>query len=204
MGSPMPQEINDLETLKALAHPRRQRIIEYLAAHGPVTSASLARELGLNTGATSYHLRELARHGFVEEVPDQARGRERWWRAVRGDRRFPPHSRQSPKIRAAVDQMNRLSVEGDIEQFHRFQAQRDRLGEWADAVSYSRSTLHLTVEQVQGFLEDYIELVNRYKGEQAPSGTRPVLVRFVAFPAPDPDDTPRPDEPSAGTPDAQH
>jgi predicted ArsR family transcriptional regulator len=77
MSPPVPQEINDLEVLKSLAHPRRQRIIEYLAMHGPATSASLARALGLNTGATSYHLRELAKHGFVEDVPEKAHGRER-------------------------------------------------------------------------------------------------------------------------------
>ncbi|TDC62374.1 winged helix-turn-helix domain-containing protein, partial [Streptomyces hainanensis] len=53
--------------LKALAHPRRLQILERLGMYGPATSAMVARGLGLNTGATSYHLRELARHGFVEE-----------------------------------------------------------------------------------------------------------------------------------------
>jgi len=181
-----PQEINDLEVLKALAHPRRQRIIEHLALHGPVTSASLARDLGLNTGATSYHLRELAKHGFVEEVPEKAHGRERWWRAVRGDRRFPPHSRQSPEIRAVLDAMNRMTFAADFERYARFQDERERMGEWADAAPYSRSVLHLTVEEVRAFFEGYIELVNRFKrdGDEAPEGTRPVSALFLAFPAP--------------------
>ena len=107
---PQPLEITDLETLKALAHPRRQRILQHLGLHGPATSAMLARELGLNTGATSYHLRELAKHGFVEDVPELAQGRERWWRAPVRDLRIPRRSQQSEEMRAAVDEMARLQV----------------------------------------------------------------------------------------------
>ncbi|WP_433262166.1 helix-turn-helix domain-containing protein [Actinosynnema sp. CS-041913] len=67
-------------------------MLDRLHRDGPATSASLARALDLNTGATSYDLRELARHGFVEEMPDRAHGRERWWRAVPADIRFPRRS----------------------------------------------------------------------------------------------------------------
>ncbi|WP_240930217.1 winged helix-turn-helix domain-containing protein [Streptomyces coryli] len=68
----MPKEISDLAALKCLAHPRRQLVLQQLTLHGPATSATLARALGLNTGATSYHLRELARHGFVSDEPGAA------------------------------------------------------------------------------------------------------------------------------------
>ncbi|MBC6456527.1 helix-turn-helix domain-containing protein [Actinomadura sp. HBU206391] len=194
----MPQEINDLEVLKSLTHPRRQKIIEELALHGPATSATLARALALNTGATSYHLRELAKHGFVEEMPEKAHGRERWWRAVRGDRRFPPYSRQSPEMRAVLDEMNSMSFEADFEQFARFQLQREQMGEWADAVPYSRSVLHLTLDELRAFFEEYIKLVNRFKrdGAEIPGDARPVSARFLAFPAPD--DTAKADDADVG------
>ncbi|MFB9838085.1 ArsR/SmtB family transcription factor [Actinoallomurus acaciae] len=184
---PEPQEINDLEALKALAHPRRQKMLEHLALHGPATSASLARALGLNTGATSYHLRELAKHGFVEELADKAHGRERWWRAVPGDRRFPPSSRQSPQVRAALGQMNRMAFDADVEAFARFLARRESLGVWGDAAPYSRSLLHLTLDEVREFFEEYIRLVNRFKrdADDLPEDARPVYARFLAFPATD-------------------
>jgi hypothetical protein len=67
-----PVELSDLATLKALAHPRRRRMLRHLTLNGPATSAMLGRALGLNTGSTSYHLRELARHGFVEEAGETA------------------------------------------------------------------------------------------------------------------------------------
>jgi DNA-binding transcriptional ArsR family regulator len=93
------REILDLDTLRLLAHPLRRRIEKELR-RGPVTATSLAKALGESTGLTSYHLRELARHGFVEEVPHLRRGRERWWQFAPKDRRFPPLSEQSAEMRA--------------------------------------------------------------------------------------------------------
>lgn len=183
---PQPLEITDLETLKALAHPRRQRILQHLGLHGPATSAGLARELGLNTGATSYHLRELAKHGFVEDVPELARGRERWWRAPVRDLRIPRRSQQSEEMRAAVDEMARLQVADDLEQLTRFREQRDEMGEWSDAFLNSHGSIRLTTAELREFFDDYIHLLNRYKRptEQTPDGAQTVLVRMFAFPAP--------------------
>jgi predicted ArsR family transcriptional regulator len=182
---PVPLEITDLETLKALAHPRRQRILQHLGLHGPSTSAGLARELGLNTGATSYHLRELEKHGLVEDVPELARGRERWWRAPVRDLRVPPRSRQSEEMRSAVDEMARLQIADDLEQLARFQEQRDEMGEWGDAFLDSHGSIRLTMAELREFFEEYIRLLNRYKrpDEQTPEGARTVLTRMFTLPA---------------------
>jgi DNA-binding transcriptional ArsR family regulator len=177
----------DLEAMRALAHPRRLRIWQFLDLNGPATSAMLAKELELNTGATSYHLRELADHGFVEEVPDRARGRERWWRAVKADLRFAPVSRQSTEMRAVFDELNRLAVATDLEQFARFQLRRDDMGAWADTLRYSRGTIRITVEDFDAFFEDYIALLRRYSRprEEDKDTARTILTRFLTFPAPD-------------------
>jgi predicted ArsR family transcriptional regulator len=197
---PQPLEITDLETLKALAHPRRQRILQHLGLHGPATSTGLARDLGLNTGATSYHLRELAKHGFVEDVPELAQGRERWWRAPVRDLRVPPRSRQSKEMQAAVDEMARLQITGDLEELGRFAEQRDGMGEWGDAFLDSHGSIRLTIAELREFFDDYISLLNRYKRPtgQTPEGARTVLARMFAFPAP----SHGPEDPgAAGDPD---
>ncbi|MEU9187702.1 helix-turn-helix domain-containing protein [Streptomyces sp. NPDC048484] len=181
-----PVELSDLATLKALAQPRRQRMLQHLTVHGPATSATLARSLGLNTGATSYHLRELARYGFVEETGAHGQGRERWWRAVPGDRRFPPRSRQSPEMRLVMDELNHHAYAADLELFEQLQLQRQPGDEpWADAFPYSRGTIRLTLPELRAFFEEYIALLNRYKRPEAdtPAGARTVLTRFLAFPA---------------------
>lgn len=181
----MPLEIADLEALKALAHPRKQRILQHLGLHGPATSATLARALGLNTGATSYHLRELARFGFVEEVPGHGTGRERWWRAPVRDLRIPPRSRQSEQMRAVVDELAVLDLADDFDHLRAFQERTD-LGEWADASPSSRGSIRLTLDEFRDFFEEYIQLLNRYKrpDDATPPEARTVLTRFFAFPAP--------------------
>ena len=70
----------DGRALRVLAHPLRSRLLTALRMDGPATATALARSLGTNTGATSYHLRKLASVGLVAET-DEGRGRERWWRA---------------------------------------------------------------------------------------------------------------------------
>ncbi|MFJ6062730.1 ArsR/SmtB family transcription factor [Streptomyces tendae] len=184
----MPEEPEALDpaALKALAHPRRQRVLHHLSLHGPATSATLARSLGLNTGATSYHLRELARYGFVEET-ERGGGRERWWRAVPRDRRFPPRSRRSPGTRHVMDELNRHAYAADLELFERLRrtAADDA---WADAYPYSRGTIRLTLPELHAFFEEYIALLNRYKrpADETPPGARTLLTRFLAFPVPEP------------------
>ena len=70
------------EALKAFVHPLRIAMFEYLVDHGPATATQLAQATGESTGQTSYHLRQLAKHGFVEDDPEHTGGRERWWRPV--------------------------------------------------------------------------------------------------------------------------
>ncbi|WP_067461502.1 ArsR/SmtB family transcription factor [Actinomadura macra] len=180
---PPPEEITDPRQVRLLAHPLRQRIAEVMR-RGPVSSTTLARALGQSTGATSYHLRQLARHGFIEEVPELGRGRERWWRVVAADRRLPRYSEQTSRMREAVEEFTRLELANEWEQLARFQRARDDLGAWADALLFSFSTVTLTMEQVRPFFEDYIALLYRYKQVDGdpPPDARTLLVRLLAFP----------------------
>ncbi len=70
------------EALRALSHPVRLRLLGLLRMDGPSTASALAVRLGLNSGATSYHLRQLAQHGFVVDDAERGNGRDRWWSAA--------------------------------------------------------------------------------------------------------------------------
>src|SRR5690625_2999971 len=67
--------------IRVLAHPLRSRLLARLRLEGPATATVLARELGTNTGATSYHLRRLAAVDLVEDT-SLGSGRERVWKAA--------------------------------------------------------------------------------------------------------------------------
>ncbi|MFI1830036.1 ArsR/SmtB family transcription factor [Streptomyces sp. NPDC020412] len=92
-------------SLRGLAHPLRIRLLASLRHDGPATASGLAEKLGESSGATSYHLRQLAAHGFVEDAPERGKGRERWWRAS-ADGTSIDHSLftdPDPAVRGAAD-----------------------------------------------------------------------------------------------------
>lgn len=83
----MPDEtvlhITDPETLRAMAHPLRQRILIELNVREHARAADLARTLGVPANSISFHLRVLAKHHFIEEAPELARDkRDRVWKPV--------------------------------------------------------------------------------------------------------------------------
>jgi DNA-binding transcriptional ArsR family regulator len=183
--APPPEEL-DPDALKAVTHPLRRRILGVLSA-GPATATKLAQALGENTGATSYHLRELARFGFVEDVPELARGKERWWRTRPRDIRWPRRSEQSAESRVLFDDMQRQGFEDDLGKLGRFAEERDQLpGDWPDALLYARGATWLTAEELHQLWNDYMELFRRYwrpEDDRSPEARR-VLVRWLAFPDP--------------------
>ena len=74
-------ELHDPRVLRAIAHPVRNRILTELDAHGPLRATDVARLLGIPANSASFHLRQLAKFGLVEEDTDAARDkRDRVWK----------------------------------------------------------------------------------------------------------------------------
>jgi len=141
----------------------------------------------MTTGATSYNLRVLAKYGLVEEVPELAHGRERWWRKVRVDVRLEPRGARDQQLRAAVDKLNQSWFAQDVELFTRFHERRSALGEWGDALPYSRGSIKVDPTELAAFFEEYLALLRRYQRDDhdTPADARTVHTRFIAFPDPE-------------------
>ena len=78
-----PKPLHDPQVLRAIAHPVRNRILAELDARGSLRAADLARELDIPANQASFHLRQLAKYGLIEEDPAAARDkRDRVWRVV--------------------------------------------------------------------------------------------------------------------------
>jgi hypothetical protein len=131
-------------------------------------------------------------------VPELARGRERWWRSARVDWRVPPREEQGPETRALLDEIVRLDLAADLQQFTSAQLTQDNAaGEaWTGQLPYSRGVIHVTAGELEEFFEEYIKLLRRYQpsAERTPPDARPVVTSFMAYPAPPP--------PVAGTAEA--
>ncbi|MGZ5400541.1 MAG: winged helix-turn-helix domain-containing protein [Nocardioides sp.] len=79
----MSRPVHDPTVLRALAHPVRNRILGELSAQGPLRAADLSQELGVPANQASFHLRQLAKYGLVEEAVGEGRDRrDRVWRLV--------------------------------------------------------------------------------------------------------------------------
>ena len=73
--------VTDPRTLHALAHPTRVALLDHLMSVGPRTASQCAEAVGQSASTCSWHMRQLARFGFVERV-QSADSRERPWRAT--------------------------------------------------------------------------------------------------------------------------
>ena len=76
-----PREITDPKAMRAMAHPARLSLLEALAHHGQLTATEAAEHVGESPSNCSFHLRQLAKYGFVEEA-EGGTGRQRPWRLV--------------------------------------------------------------------------------------------------------------------------
>lgn len=177
--------------LRGLAHPLRVQLYDLLAAEGPSTATALGRQVGESSGVTSYHLRQLERHGFVEEDPGRGNRRERWWRVVTGSTALRGEDFAGDP---AMSEAFRLVD-------HEWQRARDRRRhawlvtreswplEWRRAADQSVSQLGLTVSEAAELSAELQQVMLRWSERtadrteaDAPEGTRRVEVQVSVFP----------------------
>jgi DNA-binding transcriptional ArsR family regulator len=74
---------DDPRILRAIAHPTRNRVLHELTAVGPLRAADVAARLDIPANQASFHLRQLAKYGLIEEAPEASSDRrDRVWQAV--------------------------------------------------------------------------------------------------------------------------
>jgi len=179
------------DQLRALSHPLRLRMLEVLR-EGPATASALGRRLGESSGATSYHLRALARAGVVEE-DDRGSKRERWWRRVDSftliSREIPPEldQNEAAAVEAALARIDAFFLDRDDAALRRWSAQRDSLGPaWQDASMLGNWPVMATPEEVKALwtlVITEIDKLRRSAGE-APEGAAEVHVSLRVLPTP--------------------
>ncbi|PFG36250.1 helix-turn-helix protein [Flavimobilis soli] len=175
--------VTDLDTLRAVTHPLRMRILGTLRLEGPATASELARALGESSGSTSYHLRQLERYGYVvDDVPDgdddrPASRRERRWRAAHQQTELPAELWSGEGGREAHAQL----AARQTEHLRRGIAARIETTDPADpAYEHSDYLVHLDREGAQAMLAELREVVLRYTGR---GGELPISVHLLALPA---------------------
>jgi len=192
--------IVDMESLKALAHPLRVKILDTLSTYGEFTASGLGERLGESSGATSYHLRQLEKHNFVREVVGKGTGRERWWERVPGGITIDsPRDDSTPSERAASRLVLREWMTNRTILLNDFLDNGEEVltKDWVEASTISMSNLHLTRDQTAELTERLMAVIDEYvvayRGQRVP-GSRPVQTQINVFPVLDADQIPEEDE----------
>ena len=163
------KHVTDVHTLRAIVHPLRIRLLTLLRLDGPATATGLARRTGESSGATSYHLRQLGRFGYVEDDGPQS-GRERRWRATSRSTSWDAGDfAADPEGRSVSDALERRQMQLAVDQFERWVARRDRMDPaWLHAATLGDAVLRLTPSQTQALNEELYAVLRRFRTDAPP------------------------------------
>lgn len=185
------RRLTDPRELRAMAHPVRVRLVEELAFDGPLTATELSERVGESPANCSWHLRQLAKFGYVEEAGGGT-GRRRPWRMV-----VQSHSwgDSDDPVEAAAGRALREVLAGrdDEEREAWLRRERSEPEEWREATFGTRSFLWLTAEELRelgeaiyGLLTEHVE---RFTDPSTrPPGSRPVRFTAWGFPTRPPEE----------------
>lgn len=178
--------LEDAKALRAYAHPVRMKLIMALRTRGPLTATQAGRLLGESSGTCSFHLRQLAKYGLVEETGGGT-GREKPWRATTTSTVWDD-APQDPETAAAAGLLSEVLVEWYFAQLMQYlEARPGESQEWQQAAYVGDRFLWLTAEELAQLGRDVVAVTDRYfertvKPELRPPGARFVSVFNFAFP----------------------
>lgn len=194
---------DDPRALRALAHPLRLAILDYLHTAGPATATECAEVVGESPSSCSYHLRTLARWGFVEEVAGDDR-RERRWRRLSRRISWSSDDAAAPEEFAAGRELLNAALARDDRTVATFLANEERVEPaWRGAANFIASTLYMTPDEVTSLREQVERLFEPYirsGDEPRPEGAASVRMIFRSVPLVPPVRPAPADETADGTP----
>src|SRR6266571_3707036 len=156
-----------------LAHPTRLALLDHLHAVDEATATECAIWVGDSPSSCSYHLRALARWGFVEEGAKRA-GRDRPWRATATRIEFDSGGLEATVLRDELVGRQQQRVRDALRREHELPRR------WQRAAQTSSAALTLTATELEELGERFESLIDEFRGRGERRGTRPVIVSFGA------------------------
>jgi DNA-binding transcriptional ArsR family regulator len=179
-------EIKDAQTARALAHPVRIKIIEQLAFRGAMTATQLSELIDESPANTSWHLRQLARYGFIEEAGGGT-GRQRPWQMIVQSNTFADSGADretAEAVHATID----IWLEREVGALKAWQRREGSEPEWSQAAYLSMGLGFYTVDELRTLGEQIGELLAPYFSRltdpaSRPPGARPIRTVHWGVPA---------------------
>jgi DNA-binding transcriptional ArsR family regulator len=181
------RELSDARTMRALAHPVRLALIDALKLAGPLTATQAGERIGESPTTCSFHLRQLAKYGFVEEAGGGS-GRARPWRLTVGATRFTTEQ-EDPETRLAAGVLERMLRERNLERYRTWlETRTSHPKAWRENALTSQSVLWMTVEELAELNEELLAVLDsRFQERKTdpaarPEGARPVELQIFSYP----------------------
>jgi DNA-binding transcriptional ArsR family regulator len=194
--------ITDARRLRALAHPVRIALLEELSIYGPMTATQVGERIGETPTTCSFHLRQLAKYGFVEEAGG-GKGRARPWRVTSVHMSIDGDDGDA-ETQIAAGTLLRLFRERTFARAARWQETRAAFPrEWRDAANNSEFVSYLTPAELKKLNEDMFALLYPWTERltdpsKRPPGALPVETLMLSYPIAPPEAS----EPEAGSSEA--
>jgi Helix-turn-helix domain len=184
--------ITDPTVMRALAHPIRMALIELFGVHPTLTATQASEALGESPANCAFHLRTLAKYGFIEEAGG-GRGRERPWKAsVKSFRiRLRASDLDSEQAQVAVGAFEQVWYDRWFARIREVFVNRRWSPEWEDSAGSSHTLTFLTPAELRTVRDEINAIVVRHVDErrldpaQRPPGAQPVEVVYFAYPRQD-------------------
>jgi DNA-binding transcriptional ArsR family regulator len=179
--------LTSTEALRALGHPTRLRILARLQLRGDSTATECAAEVGESASSCSYHLRTLAKHGFVEQVPTED-GRERRWHARVASVDFEAGAEADEEFQAASALARAALLELSDDTVRDYLThERSLSAAWREAASFLQTAIVATPSELEEITHRIQEALAPYYSsnrDTTPRGARVVHVSVRAVPEP--------------------
>lgn len=170
-AAPHPPAITDPSRIRALAHPLRLELLDFLGDVEEATATQCAEHTGETVANCSFHLRTLAKARFIEPAP--SRGREKPWRLATRDRTLDVDP-ADPTSFHAMSELVGLVVTREAERVRTFMATHpQRPDEWRDTVSVTTSSFWATADEMRELVETVTQLTERFAGRTEDPSLRP-------------------------------
>jgi hypothetical protein len=178
--------VSDPKAMRALAHPVRIALLELLSIAGTLTATQASEALGESPANCAFHLRTLAKYGFVKEAGG-GRGRERPWTVARRSIRISSTEQSDPQVALAAEALGQVWLTRWLDRARRVFGTSARVPGWEHATKWMRNDVFLTAEEAEQLTQDMMRLVDRYKDRESdpslrPAGAIPVEYSLFTFP----------------------
>jgi predicted ArsR family transcriptional regulator len=174
------RNITDPKALRALAHPLRWKLIEFIGREGTATATQCAEETGESVANCSYHLNTLAKYNYVE-VAKGGQGREKPWRLVSNSQSWSDAS-PDPEAALAAQAASTAFLDYSFAQIKdRTLAINLEPQEWQDTLGVHQTSDYLTAAEVDEMREAVVALLNKYEARRKNPELRPEGARHVSF-----------------------